>query len=157
MKLTTHFPLVHRLRMHGASSPLPQYGFMTLYLVKYRDFTFKLKVKVKLSLCFNGAPRHEGELRSGGIAPSILALCTRWRGVVSFTIRPRYPPPPQGISLWYTLDRNLGGPQSRFGSGGEEKDSQSYRDSNPIPSSPQHSAIPLSYPDSYIRKIQGKH
>jgi hypothetical protein len=32
----------------------------------------KVKVNVKLSLCFNKAPRHEGVLGSGGIAPLIL-------------------------------------------------------------------------------------
>jgi hypothetical protein len=40
-----------------------------------RIITNKLKVnvKVKLSLCFlNEAPRHEGVLGSGGIAPRIL-------------------------------------------------------------------------------------
>jgi hypothetical protein len=31
---------------------------------------------------------------------------------------------PQGKSTWYPLDRRLGGPQSRSGSGGEEKNSQ---------------------------------
>jgi hypothetical protein len=30
------------------------------------------KVKIKLSLCFNSAPRHEGVSGSGGIAPLIL-------------------------------------------------------------------------------------
>jgi hypothetical protein len=40
--------------------------------------------------------------------------------VVSFTARPLYP---QGKSLWYPLDRSLGGPQSRSGRGGEEKHS----------------------------------
>jgi hypothetical protein len=35
--------------------------------------------------------------------------------------RPLYP---QGYSPWYPLDRRLGGPQSRFGRGGEEKNSQ---------------------------------
>jgi hypothetical protein len=30
----------------------------------------------------------------------------------------------QGRSLWYPLDRRLGGPQSRSGRGGEEKNSQ---------------------------------
>jgi hypothetical protein len=45
------------------------------------------KVKVKLSLCFNWAPRHEG---------------TRWRWVVSFTPWRLYP---QGKSPWYPLDR----------------------------------------------------
>jgi len=34
--------------------------------------------KVKLSLCFNGEPRHEGVLGSGGIAPRILDLGTTW-------------------------------------------------------------------------------
>jgi hypothetical protein len=58
---------------------------------------------------------------SGGIAPRILNLGTRWRWVVSFTTRPFYL---QGKSPWYPLDRGLGGPQSRSGGGGEEKNSQ---------------------------------
>jgi hypothetical protein len=37
------------------------------------------KVKVKLSLCFNRAPHHEGAVGSGGIAPLILDLGTRWK------------------------------------------------------------------------------
>jgi hypothetical protein len=59
---------------------------------------------------------------SGGIAPRILDLGTRCRWVVSFTIRLLYP---QGKSPWYPLDRRLGGPQSRSGHSGEEKNSQS--------------------------------
>jgi hypothetical protein len=59
--------------------------------------------------------------RSGGIAPRILDLCTRWRWVVNFTPRPLYP---QGENPWYPLDRRLGGPQSRSGSDGKEKNSQ---------------------------------
>jgi hypothetical protein len=59
--------------------------------------------------------------RSGGIAPSIIDLGTRWRWVVSFTHRLLYP---QGKSPWYSLDRTLGGPQSRSGRGDEEKNSQ---------------------------------
>jgi hypothetical protein len=47
---------------------------------------------------------------SGGVAPRILNLGTRWRWVVSFTPRPLYT---QGKSPWYLLDRRLGGPQSR--------------------------------------------
>jgi len=31
---------------------------------------------------------------------------------------------PQGKSSWYPLDRRLGGPQNRSGSGGKEKNSQ---------------------------------
>jgi hypothetical protein len=61
---------------------------------------------------------------SEGIAPRILDLCTRWRWVVSFTPRPTYP---QGKSSWYPLDRRLGGPHSRSGRGGEEKNSQPLR------------------------------
>jgi hypothetical protein len=66
---------------------------------------------------------------SRGIAPRILNLGPRWRRVVSFTPRPLYP---QGKSPRYPLDRRLGGPQSRSGHGGEEKNSQPLpRESNP--------------------------
>jgi hypothetical protein len=41
--------------------------------------------------------------------------------VVSFTPRALNP---QVKSSWYPLDRRLGGPQSRFGLGGESKNSQ---------------------------------
>jgi hypothetical protein len=58
---------------------------------------------------------------SGSTAPRILDLGTRWRWVVSFTHRSLYL---QGKSPWYPLDRRLGGPQSRSGRGGEEKNSQ---------------------------------
>jgi hypothetical protein len=57
---------------------------------------------------------------TGGIAPRILDLGTRWRWVVSFTPRPLYP---QGMRPCYPLDRRLSGPQSRSGRGGEEKNS----------------------------------
>jgi hypothetical protein len=53
---------------------------------------------------------------------SFFDLGARWRCVVSFTPRPLYP---QGKSPWYPLDRRLGGPQSRSGRGGEEKNFQS--------------------------------
>jgi hypothetical protein len=56
-----------------------------------------------------------------GIAPHILDLDTRWKWVVSFTLRPLYP---QGKSSCYSLDKRLGGPQSRSGRCGEEKNSQ---------------------------------
>jgi hypothetical protein len=41
--------------------------------------------------------------------------------MVRFKNRPLYH---QGKSPWYPLDRRLGGPQSRSGRGGEEKNSQ---------------------------------
>jgi hypothetical protein len=38
---------------------------------------------------------------------------------------------PRERAPWYPLDRRLGGPQSRSGRGGEEKNSQPRRESNP--------------------------
>jgi hypothetical protein len=68
--------------------------------------------------CFRS---HKLISESQGIAPRILDLGTRRRWVVSFTPRPLYP---QGKSPWYPSDRRLGGPQSRSGRGGEEKNSE---------------------------------
>jgi hypothetical protein len=62
------------------------------------------------------------------IAPRILDLGTRWR-LVSFTTRPLYP---QGKSSCYPLDRRLGGPQSRSGHGGEEKNPQPLPELEPL-------------------------
>jgi hypothetical protein len=87
-----------------------------------------LKLKVKLSLCFNWVPRHEGVLGVEVSLHSFFDLGTRCRWVVSFTPRLFYP---QGKSPWYPLDRRLGGPQSRSGRGCEEKNSQPLRESNP--------------------------
>jgi hypothetical protein len=67
------------------------------------------------------APCHEGALGNRDIAPRILELGTRWRWVVSFKRRPLYP---QEKSRRHPLDRSLGGPQSRSGSGCTEKNSQ---------------------------------
>jgi len=36
MKLTIHFHVVLRLRVHGAVPPLSQYFFMVWYLIKHR-------------------------------------------------------------------------------------------------------------------------
>jgi hypothetical protein len=80
-----------------------------------------IKFKARLSLCFNWAPRHDGVLGSGGIAPRILDLGTRWRWVVSLAPR-RFTS--QVKSPWCPIGRRLGRPQSRFGYGGEEKNSQ---------------------------------
>jgi len=52
---------------------------------------------------------------SGNISPFILYLGTEWRWVVGITPRFLYP---WGKSLWYPLDRRLGGPHRqsrRFG------------------------------------------
>jgi hypothetical protein len=58
---------------------------------------------------------------SGGIAPCILDLATRWKWVVCFTPRSLYP---RGKSPWFTLDRSLGGPRDHSGRYGVEKNSQ---------------------------------
>jgi hypothetical protein len=58
---------------------------------------------------------------SGGIAPRILDLGTRWR--LSGQLYDQAALPQRKIP-WYPLDRRLGGPQSRSGRGGEEKNSQ---------------------------------
>jgi hypothetical protein len=59
--------------------------------------------------------------RIGDVAPRILDLGTRWRWVISFKSRLLYP---QEKSPLYPLDKRLGGPQSRSGRGGEQKNSQ---------------------------------
>jgi hypothetical protein len=89
---------------------------------KIRTAGYRLLVyKIKLSLCFNWAPRHEGVLGSGDIVPLIL-WPWYWMEVSGQLHAPAALP--QGKSPWYTLDRRLGGPQSRSGLGGEEKNSQ---------------------------------
>jgi hypothetical protein len=77
--------------------------------------------KREVQLPCDSAPLHEDILVSGGTAPRILDVGTRWSWVVSFIPRLLYT---QGKSSWYTLDRRLGGPQSLSGRGGEEKNSQ---------------------------------
>jgi len=72
---------------------------------------------VKVSLCFNWVRHHESVLGSGGIAPRILDLGTRWRWVVSLTTRPLYT---RNKSPRYPLDRKLCGPQSLSGRGDEK-------------------------------------
>jgi hypothetical protein len=86
----------------------------------YKTHTVKGK-KVTLSLCLTKHRAMKAYWGSGGIVHSFFNLGTRWRRVVSFTPRPLYP---QRKSPWYTFDRRLGGPQSRSGRGGEEKNSQ---------------------------------
>jgi hypothetical protein len=59
--------------------------------------------------------RRTGEWR---YSSTILDLGTCWRWAVSFTPRPLYP---RECRRRYPLDRRLGGPQSRFGRCGEER------------------------------------
>jgi hypothetical protein len=58
---------------------------------------------------------------SGGIATHVRDLGTRRKWVFSFRPRPLYS---HENSPWFTMDRGLGGLQSRSGRGGEEKYSQ---------------------------------
>jgi hypothetical protein len=84
------------------------------------------------------------------MAPRILGLGTRWRRVVSFTLRPLYP---QRKSPRYPLGRRLGGSQSRSGRGGEEKNSQPPPGIEPQdPGRPARSSAlyRLSYHGSYF-------
>jgi hypothetical protein len=81
----------------------------------------KCKPFIKLSLYLTKHHAMKTYWGSGGIAPCILDLGTRWRWVVSFT---PWPICPWGKSPWYPLDRRLGGPQSHSGHSGEKKNSQ---------------------------------
>jgi hypothetical protein len=87
-----------------------------------------VKVKIKLSLYLTKHHAMNMYRGSGGIAPLILNFGTRRRRVVSFTPRPRHP---EGMNPRYRLDRRLGGPQSRSGRRGKEKQSLPLRESNP--------------------------
>jgi len=107
--------------MSEAVSPVYQYVFMAWCSVKAQGHLY---------LC------HEEVLGSGGIAPCILNLGTRWRWVVSSTPRLLYP---RRKSLRFPLDRSLGGPQSQFGRGGEKEIFRPSQESNPC--RPAHSLV----------------
>jgi hypothetical protein len=78
-------------------------------------------VKVKLSLCFNQTPCHEGVLGEWNFS-STHSLTSALDGGEWSASRPgRFTP---RKSPWYPLDRRLDGPQNRSGYGGEEKNSQ---------------------------------
>jgi hypothetical protein len=141
VKLTTHLHLVPRWKNEWSYTSIPQYAFMAWCLIKHKGLalskyligirTIKISkcrvvplwvnVKVNFSLCLTKHHAMKTYWASGGIAPRFLDLGTRWRWVVSFTLRPLYR---QGKSLWYPLGRRLSGTQSRSGRGGEEKNSQ---------------------------------
>jgi hypothetical protein len=128
--------------MSGAITPLPNTPSRrhTQLRKKHRDnftFTFyypsiyleltKTKVKAELHLCFWMSTTPLGVRGSGGIAPHIPDLGTRWRWVVSITRRPLYF---HGKSPWYPLDRRLSGPQKRSGRGKENK---KKKNAQPLP------------------------
>jgi len=82
---------------------------------------------------------------SGGTAPIIIDLGTRWRWVVSSTPRLLYP---QGKSPLCPLVRRLAGPRAGWDAVMKRKIPRPCRFSNPRSSSPQSSTVPLSYPVS---------
>ena len=59
----------------------------------------------------------KAQMASGGAAPVILNLSTRWKWMVSFT---PWPFDPEGKSPGYPMNRRLRGPQSPNGHSGEE-------------------------------------
>jgi hypothetical protein len=81
-----------------------------------------------LSPYSNNETSHEDIWGSGGIAPSILNLGTRWRWVIAFKLRPLHPP--------YQLDRSLCGLQSQSRHSGEEANSMFQPGIEPRSSSP---------------------
>jgi hypothetical protein len=93
----------------------------TALILHRRTVIYLIKVKVKFSLCLTKHHAMKTYRGSRGIAALILDIGTRWRWVGSFTPWPLYP---QRKSSRYSLDRRLGGFQSRFGRGGEKKNSQ---------------------------------
>jgi hypothetical protein len=78
----------------------------------------------------NYALRHVDVWGGGCIDPRFLDLGTSWRWVISFTPLPLYP---WGKNLLYTLNRRLGGPQSRSWRYGEVRILDPTETRTPIP------------------------
>jgi hypothetical protein len=130
------FVWVYVFRETAKTNPTPNFVLtMKISRLTYERYpsitSCKVNVKVKLSLCFFLTEHHAMKAYWGSRGIQLNAffnLGTGWRWVVSFTPRPIYS---QGKSSWYPLDRRLGGPQSCSGRGGEEKNFQPHRESNP--------------------------
>jgi hypothetical protein len=74
--------------------------------------------KVVPALFFNSAPSHEGVLREWRYSSTHSLTSALDVGEWSASRPGRFTP---RKSLWYPLDRRLGGPQGRSGRGSEEK------------------------------------
>jgi hypothetical protein len=97
VKLTTNLHLVPRSRMRGAIPPLPQYTFMAWCLIKRRDFTLKLPLRLTK---YHAMKSYCVEV----LLHAYLHLGARW-----------------GENPRYTVDRRVGGPQRRCRRGDEQK------------------------------------
>jgi hypothetical protein len=91
---------------------------------------------MKTYTLLNQALHHEDVWGSGGLAPRILNVGSRWRCVVSLTLQRLYP---QQNSPRYALNRKLDGPQIRIGRDGKEKNSHNLPEVEPRSSSPKPS------------------
>jgi hypothetical protein len=91
-------------------------------------FDVKVKVQVKRSLCLTKHYAMKAYWGSGGIAPRILDLGTRWSWVVSFTPRPLCH---QGQSPRRPLVTRLDGPQCRLDAVAKRKIPSPRLESNP--------------------------
>jgi hypothetical protein len=112
--------------------------------------------RVELSLRLTKNHTMKTNWRSGGTAPHVLDLGTKWRWLVSFTPRPLYL---QGNSPHYSLDRMLGRPQSRSGRDSEVKNSQYLTEIKPYNSGRpacSQSLYRLKYHGSYLQHTETK-
>jgi hypothetical protein len=100
--------------------------------------------QVKLSLCFNWAPCHESVWGSGGIAPCILYLGTRWRWVADFTSWPDRFTPRERAPCTHWIG-GWEGPRAGLDAVVKREIPSPCRDSNPWSSIPQRSAIPPEF------------
>jgi hypothetical protein len=106
------------------------------------------KRKHKLSLCLTKHHAMKTCRMSGGIAPRIFNLGTRWRWLVRFMLRPLYT---RGKRPRYPLDRRIGGPQRRCGCGGEKEENDIIAPAGnwtPVVQPAAQSLYWLSYPSS---------
>jgi hypothetical protein len=86
---------------------------------------------------------------SGGIAPCILDLGTRWRWVVNFTPWPLYPRERAPSTHWI-------GPRAGLDAVVKRKFTSPCQDTNPRLSRPLSRAIPLNYPGCYGKWVHLK-
>jgi hypothetical protein len=86
-----------------------RYTFTVSGLMKAERTTGKHKVNIKLSPCLiknKATSTHKGVT----VQHPHLKLGTKWKSVLSFTVRPTYP---LGKSPGYSLDRRLDGAQEK--------------------------------------------